>query len=358
MRVIKGFCYVTGAKRPGNRKAGVAIYAKGGIIVTHREIRSDVHEYGECCAVRLPTDLNVVTVYLQPGITHRQAAAAVNHMMDFAMLTQEWVVMTGASAESSAFVEVESSVARTPTTESFLGSISGQHECGGTILNRRWILTAAHCLQRATLRSLRVRVGEYHLLRSESGHRSVDLAPEKFVLHPEFGFPKRLNNDIGLLKVAADIPLSEYAVPACLPGASSRELYLGGKNGTVAGWGYVRELRLDNFGGDSLNKYTTDVLQKVELPLLDNQQCNALYTEADKSIRVQGAQMCAGLRDGMKDACTGDSGGPLMMKEGYRYTVIGVVSGGIGCGRPLLPGLYTRVASYIPWIMRHVSKRC
>lgn len=232
--------------------------------------------------------------------------------------------------------------------------INGQHECGGTIIGKRWILTAAHCLQRATLRNLRVRVGEYHLYQAELGHSSLDLAPEKLLLHPMFGQPKRLSNDIGLLRLASDIPLGEFAVPACLPSASDRSLYASGKNGTVAGWGYVRELRLDSFKDESLSTYMTDVLQKVEVQLMSNGQCNGLYIEAKKSIRVAREQLCAGHKEGKKDACTGDSGGPLMVLADNTYVVIGVVSGGIGCARPLLPGLYTRITSYMPWIMSHL----
>ncbi|KAK8763151.1 hypothetical protein V5799_034239 [Amblyomma americanum] len=207
---------------------------------------------------------------------------------------------------------------------------------------------------RATLRNLRVRVGEYHLYQAELGHSSLDLAPEKLLLHPLFGQPKRLSNDIGLLRLASDIPLGAFVAPACLPSTSDRRLYSAGKNGTVAGWGYVRELRLDSFKDESLSAYMTDVLQKVEVQLMTNGECNGLYTQAKKSIRVAREQLCAGHKEGKKDACTGDSGGPLMVLEGDTYVVIGVVSGGIGCARPLLPGLYTRITSYMPWIMSHL----
>ncbi|XP_040355567.2 serine protease 33-like [Ixodes scapularis] len=232
--------------------------------------------------------------------------------------------------------------------------INGQHECGGTIVAKRWIVTAAHCLQRASLRSLRIRVGEYNLYQAELGHTSQDLVAERFLVHPRFGSPKRLSNDIGLVKLASEVPLSSYAVPACLPSPGDKRLYAAGKNGTVAGWGYVRELRLDSFGDDRLSSYMTDVLQKVDVRIMSNIQCNGLYSEADKSIRVAREQLCAGHKEGKKDACTGDSGGPLMVREGKKYVVIGVVSGGIGCGRPLLPGLYTRIASYMPWILSHL----
>jgi len=51
----------------------------------------------------------------------------------------------------------------------------------------------------------------------------------------------------------------------------------------------------------------------------------------------------------------GDSGGPLMIKRESRQLVVGIVSAGIGCGRPKLPGLYTRVNNYIDWISQTVK---
>lgn len=63
-------------------------------------------------------------------------------------------------------------------------------------------------------------------------------------------------------------------------------------------------------------------------------------------------QICAGLEDGGKDACQGDSGSPLLIDDAAtgRAQVIGIVSAGIGCARPKLPGIYTRVSSYHGWI--------
>jgi hypothetical protein len=50
-----------------------------------------------------------------------------------------------------------------------------------------------------------------------------------------------------------------------------------------------------------------------------------------------------------------DSGGPLMVGDDDRVTVVGVISTGIGCARPKLPGLYTRLSSYSTWIRAHVQ---
>jgi len=64
--------------------------------------------------------------------------------------------------------------------------------------------------------------------------------------------------------------------------------------------------------------------------------------------------ICAGYKQGGKDACQGDSGGPFVVKKDNAYTLQGVVSFGIGCARPGLPGIYTRVSTYVRWINTYI----
>ena len=64
--------------------------------------------------------------------------------------------------------------------------------------------------------------------------------------------------------------------------------------------------------------------------------------------------VCAGYKEGGKDACLGDSGGPLACQVGTDgpWMLYGITSWGIGCGDPLHPGVYTRVTKLQSWIMQ------
>ncbi len=85
----------------------------------------------------------------------------------------------------------------------------------------------------------------------------------------------------------------------------------------------------------------TDQLMEVDVPIVSDEDCATVYETQgfDPSVEV-----CAGEQTGGKDSCQGDSGGPLMVKNQGRWTQMGVVSWGLGCGWPALPGVYARIA--------------
>ncbi|KAG1662601.1 Proclotting enzyme [Nymphon striatum] len=98
------------------------------------------------------------------------------------------------------------------------------------------------------------------------------------------------------------------------------------------------------------NDYS-EVLREALVPILTNEAC-------DRAIRSQNiveSFLCAGFNAGGVDACQYDSGGPFVMpSDDGRMYCMGIVSYGIGCAEPGLPGVYTRVPKYLDWLRENM----
>merc|ERR1712198_306237 len=87
------------------------------------------------------------------------------------------------------------------------------HFCGGTIIGKRWILTAAHCFTDGS-RGVRIVAGEHNLRYSEGSEQKIYV--QKHFTYPQYG-PRSQKNDITLLKLSQDLRFDSYTQPACLP---------------------------------------------------------------------------------------------------------------------------------------------
>jgi secreted trypsin-like serine protease len=165
----------------------------------------------------------------------------------------------------------------------------------------------------------------------------------QIIMHPSY-ISRQVADDIALVQLAETVEWDDRIQPACLPNPDKDSF--SGILATVAGWGWSDEVKN---GGQR-----ADIMQKVDVPILANDECQRWYKDEKKALIIVDGSMCAGFEAGGKDSCQGDSGGPLMIKKDGRHVVVGVVSAGIGCARPKLPGLYTRVNNYLDWISEMV----
>ena len=201
--------------------------------------------------------------------------------------------------------------------------------CGGTIISRRYILTAGHCVQGKYGQPTFVKIGD-----DDSDPQTFRVS--RVIAYPEYRYPRQYH-DIALVEVDRGIRFDNYFGPACV---NSRTIT--GNNSVIAtGW-----------GSTSLFEDNSDVLMKVNLELFKFDECHPKY-ERSRFLEIgliEDQHLCAGSRNEQKDTCEGDSGGPLQEDSKCIYTVFGVTSFGAGCGTVGVPAVYTRVSNYIDWI--------
>ncbi|PSN33951.1 hypothetical protein C0J52_19934 [Blattella germanica] len=219
----------------------------------------------------------------------------------------------------------------------------GEFQCGATLIADRWLVSAGHCFYHALDDYWVARLGA---LRRGSGFPSPyeQLRPvSHIILHPGYVDAGFLN-DISLLRLSEPVQFSDFVRPVCLPPATNIR---DGRLCTVVGWGQLFEV----------GRIFPDTLQEVQLPIISTVECRK-RTLFLPLYRVTDNMFCAGFDRGGRDACLGDSGGPLMCQErDGHWSLYGVTSNGYGCARANRPGVYTKVANYVPWLQAAMAQQ-